>query len=83
MSRLIAASTLGAVLSLVLAPAALAASPSCTAQFTSTLAPIVRPFGSAIVVPEVQDLTLGGPNLGLEVKTLLATADKGDCPVTP
>ena len=83
MSRLIAASSLGAVFSLVLAPAVLASDASCTAQFTSTLGPVARPFGTTIVVPEVQDLTLGGPNLGQEVKILFATADKGACPVTP
>jgi hypothetical protein len=36
-----------------------------------------------IVVPEVRTLMLGGPNLGQEVKVLLATADKDACPVTP
>ena len=64
------------------APAA-ASNPSCTAQFTSVLAPVVRPFGQVIVVPEVRALTLGGRNLGQEVKLLLATADKDACPVTP
>ena len=64
------------------APAA-ASNPSCTAQFTSVVAKVARPFGQMVVVPEVRGLTLGGPNLGQEVKVLLATADKGACPVTP
>lgn len=72
----------GAATALVAAPVA-ASNPSCAAQFTSVLAPVVRPFGQVIVVPEVRGLTLGGPNLGQEVKFLLATADKGACPVTP
>ena len=58
-----------------------AAGPSCTAQFASATAQAVRPFGRVIVVPEVRDLTLGGPNLGQEVKVFLATADKDACPV--
>jgi hypothetical protein len=66
-----------------LAPAVAASDPSCTAQFTSALAPVARPFGQNIVVPEVQDLTLGGPNLGQEVKSLFATADRTACPVPP
>jgi hypothetical protein len=60
-----------------------AANPSCTAQFTSAVARQVRPFGQVVVVPEVRGLTLGGRNLGQEVKLLLATADKDACPVTP
>ena len=56
---------------------------SCTAQFTSALAPVAIPFGMNIVVPEVRDLTLGGPNLGQEVKVLFATADRSACPVPP
>ena len=67
----------------VLATPVAAASPSCTAQFTSALAPVVRPFGQVVVVPEVRNLILGGRNLGQEVKLLLATADKDACPVTP
>jgi hypothetical protein len=63
------------------APAA--AAPSCTAQFTSALAPITRPLGQVVVVPEVRTLTLGGRNLGQEVKLFFATADKGACPLTP
>jgi hypothetical protein len=60
-----------------------AANPSCTAQLTSALAKVARPFGQSIVVPEVRALTLGGPNLGQEVKLFLATADKDACPVAP
>jgi hypothetical protein len=75
---------IGAVALLItLGSPAAASNASCTAQFTSALAPVVRPFGTVIVVPEVRGLTLGGPNLGLEVKTLLATADRSACPVTP
>jgi hypothetical protein len=45
------------------------------------VAKVERPFGQAIVVPEVRNLTLGGPNLGQEVKLVLATADKAACPL--
>jgi hypothetical protein len=72
-----------AVAGAVLAGPVAASNASCTAQFTSFLAPVVRPFGQVIVVPEVRTLMLGGPNLGQEVKVLLATADKDACPVTP
>jgi hypothetical protein len=63
-----------------LVPSVAAASPSCAAQFVSPTAQAVRPFGQLIVVPEVRDLTLGGPNLGQEVKVVFATADKDACP---
>ncbi|HYU48753.1 MAG TPA: hypothetical protein VEO91_02335 [Candidatus Limnocylindria bacterium] len=66
-----------------LAPGVAAGNSSCTAQFTSALAPVVRPFGQNIVVPEVRNLTLGGPNLGQEVMSLFATADRTACPVPP
>jgi hypothetical protein len=56
---------------------------SCAGQFTSAVAPVAVPFGQTVVVPEVQQLTLGGPNLGQEVKALLATANREACPVTP
>jgi len=80
----IAAACVGAAILLVgIAPSVAASNPSCLAQFTSALAPVVRPFGQVIVVPEVRDLTLGGPNLGQEVKVLFATADRSACPVTP
>jgi hypothetical protein len=81
--RTLSAAIVAGGLVLTLVPAASASSPSCTAQFVSVLAPQVVPLGQQIVVPEVQNLTLGGPNLGLEVKDLLATADKNACPVTP
>jgi hypothetical protein len=71
------------VLALALTAPGVSAGSSCTAQFVSFLAPGTVPFGQNIVVPEVRNLTLGGPNLGLEVKVLLATADKEACPVTP
>jgi len=74
---------IAAGLLIALAPVAAASNASCTAQFTGELAPDIHPFGTVIVVPEVENLTLGGANLGLEVKGLLATADKSACPVAP
>jgi hypothetical protein len=71
---------LAAVLLFGLVPTVAASNPSCLAQFTSTVAPVAIPFGQTVVVPEVRDLTLGGPNLGQEVK-VVATADKTDCPI--
>jgi len=68
---------------LAMAPGVAASEASCTGQFASTLARVVRPFGQFIVVPEVRALTLGGPNLGQEIKVLFATADKDACPVPP
>jgi len=59
------------------------ANSSCTGQYAAGVAPDAVPFGQTVVVPEVQNLTLGGPNLGQEVKTLLATAGREACPVTP
>jgi hypothetical protein len=82
-SSLAAATILAGTALLGLAPTASASDPSCTAQFTSTLGPLTIPFGTNIVVPEVRDLTLGGPNLGQEVKVFFATADKSACPVSP
>jgi hypothetical protein len=68
-------------------PAAAQAAPSsnasCTGQYASGVAPFAVPFGQTIVVPEVRNLTLGGPNLGQEVKLLFATADRNACPITP
>lgn len=82
--RLAMGTLAAAVASAVLAgPVAAKSGASCTAQFVSGLAPFVVPFGELIVVPEVNDLTLGGPNLGQEVKVLFATADRDACPVTP
>ncbi len=83
MSSLAAATILAGTGLLGMAPTASASNPSCTAQFTSTLAPVAIPFGTNIVVPEVRNLTLGGPNLGQEVKVLFATADKSACPIAP
>jgi len=60
-----------------------AAAPSCAGQFASGVAPFAVPFGQLVVVPEVRNLTFGGPNLGQEVKVLLATADRNACLVTP
>jgi hypothetical protein len=64
----------------VVGPAS-ASNASCTGQFAMTGAHVARPFGQSIVVPEVRTLTLGGPNLGQEVKGLLARADRTACPV--
>jgi len=60
-----------------------ASNASCAGQFASAVAPIAVPFGQLVVVPEVRNLTFGGPNLGQEVKFLLATANRDACPVTP
>ena len=81
--RLAGASALAAVLLLGLVPSVAASNPSCTAQFTTTVGKASHPFGQNIVVPEVRNLTLGGRNLGQEVKVLLATADKTACPIPP
>jgi hypothetical protein len=80
-SRSLAAFTFALVLLVGLVPSVAASDPSCTAQFTTSLVAAARPFGQNIVVPEVRNLTLGGPNLGQEVKVLFATADKGACPL--
>ncbi len=77
--RIPAALALAGALLVGLAPSVGAANPSCTGQFASTTAKAAHPFGQVIVVPEVRNLTLGGPNLGQEVKVLLATADKDAC----
>ena len=82
-SSLAAATILAGTALLGTAPPVSASNPSCTAQFTSTLAPLAIPFGTNIVVPEVRNLTLGGPNLGQEVKVFFATADRSACPVLP
>lgn len=81
--RIAGACVAASVLLVVLVPSAAASNANCLAQFTSALAPVARPFGQTIVTPEVRDLTLGGPNLGQEVKVLFATADRTACPVTP
>jgi hypothetical protein len=74
---------IGSALLLAAAPTAGASDASCTGQFASTGAHDVVPFGTSIVAPEAQNPTLGGPNLGQEVKALFATADRTACPVTP
>lgn len=56
---------------------------NCLGRFASAVAPVSVPFGQVVVVPEVRNLTFGGPNLGQEVKFLFATADRDACPVTP
>ena len=79
--RIAAGFALAGALLVGLVPTVAASNPSCTAQFTSTVAPVAVPFGQNVVIPEVRGLTLGGPNLGQEVKVFLATADKSDCPL--
>jgi hypothetical protein len=79
--RIAGASVLAVVLLGGLVPTVAAGNPSCTAQFTSATVKVARPFGQIIVVPEVRNLTLGGRNLGQEVKVFLATADKNACPI--
>jgi hypothetical protein len=79
--RIAGASALVAILLVGLVPSVAASNASCTAQFASTTAKVARPFGQNIVVPEVRNLTLGGRNVGQEVKVLLATADKSACPL--
>ena len=78
-ARIAGAFILAGMLLTGLAPT-VAASPSCTAQFAAVAARAVQPFGQVIVAPEAQNPTFGGPNLGQEVKVLLATADKNACP---
>ena len=79
--RIVGALTFAGVLLVGLVPSVAASNPSCTAQFASVTAKTAHPFGQVVVVPEVRNLTLGGPNLGQEVKVLLATADKSACPL--
>ncbi len=79
--RIVGATVFAVVLLGGLVPTVAAGNPSCTAQFVTTAAKVARPFGQNIVVPEVRNLTLGGRNLGLEVKVFLATADKSACPI--
>ena len=60
-----------------------AAQPAVSAAAIERLA---HPAGTppprqVIVVPEVRNLTLGGSNLGQEVKVIFATADKSACPL--
>jgi hypothetical protein len=79
--RIAGAFVLAAVLLGCLVPSVVASNASCTAQFTSTVAKVARPFGQTIVVPEIRNLTLGRRNLGQEVKVFLATANKSACPL--
>ena len=76
----IAGAAVAAGLLLVGLVPSVAAGPSCTAQFVSATARVARPFGQNVVVPEVRTLSLGGPNVGQEVKFIFATADKDACP---
>jgi hypothetical protein len=80
-TRIGGALALAAALLVGIVPSVAASNASCTAQFTTSTVTGARPFGQNIVVPEVRDLTLGGPNLGQEVKVFLATADKNACPI--
>jgi hypothetical protein len=79
--RIAGAFVVAAVLLGGLVPSVVASNASCTAQFTSTVAKVARPFGQTIVVPEIRNLTLGRRNLGQEVKVFLATANKSACPL--
>ena len=79
--RLAAASIFAVVFLGGLVPTVAAGSPSCAAQFITSQVASARPLGQNIVVPEVTNLTLGGPNLGQEVKVFFATADKNACPI--
>ncbi len=80
-SSVAAATPLAGTALLGITPTVSASNSSCTARFTSTLGPLAIPFGTNFVVPEVRALTLGGPNLGQEVKVFFATADRSACPV--
>jgi hypothetical protein len=79
--RIFGALTLAGVLLLSLVPSVAASNPSCTGQFASVTSKAAHPFGQTIVVPEVRTLSLGGSNVGQEVKVLFATADKSACPL--
>jgi hypothetical protein len=79
--RIFGALALAGGLLVGLVPSVAASNASCTAQFASVTAKTAHPFGQVVVVPEVRNLTLGGSNLGQEVKVLFATADKSACPV--
>jgi hypothetical protein len=68
--------------SVMLAAPVGASNASCTGAFVSAVANAAVPFGRTNIVPEVRNLTFGGPNLGQEVKGL-STADRGACPITP
>jgi hypothetical protein len=81
--RLVLATISAALASAALAAPVAASNASCTGQFVSVVARASVPLGQTVVVPEVRNLFLGGPNLGQEVKLLLATADRDACPVTP
>ena len=72
----------GALLALG-APAVGANDASCAGQFASTVARQAVPFGQLVVAPEAQNPTMGGPNLGQEVKVIFATADRTACPASP
>jgi hypothetical protein len=79
--RIAGSVAVAALLSVGLVPSAAASNPSCTGQFASVVSKEAHPFGQNVVVPEVRSLSLGGPNLGQEVRTLLATADRSACPL--
>jgi hypothetical protein len=79
--RIVGALTIAGALLVSLVPTVAASNPSCTGQFASVTSKAAHPFGQNIVVPEVRNLTLGGSNLGQEVKVIFATADKSACPL--
>ena len=78
-ARIVGATFAAGLLLVGLVPTA-AAGPSCTAQFVGATVRVARPFGQNVVVPEVRSLSLGGRNVGQEVKVIFATADKSACP---
>jgi hypothetical protein len=78
--RILAGLTLAGALLVGLVPTVAAGNPSCTAQFVMVAAHAAQPLGQNVVVPEVRSLSLGGRNVGQEVKVVFATADKSACP---
>ena len=74
------AAVAAALATAALAGPAAASNPSCTGAFASGVAPVAVPFGQTIIVPEVRNLTFGGPNFGQEVQGL-SRSDRSACPV--
>jgi hypothetical protein len=73
----------GALLAALALAGPVAAAPSCTAQFVTAVVDDARPLGLNVIQPERETLSLGGRNLGEEVSTLFARANRTACPVTP
>ena len=59
------------------------AAPSCAGQFIPVVAKLAVPFGTAVVVPEIRNPTLGETHLGQAVSAFFARADRTNCPITP